>query len=117
MENVNPFDENNDNKENDVNINDRSALRRYLAQHLITRLENDFFFYKRFMSVVSRVSKNDGKDASIEDTLFLIDAVLDGKDDEVEMLVGSAPSYVMNFITEVMQDDAITHADGISLKK
>jgi len=107
MSNDNPFK--NDN-------NDREKLRKDIASSLLLRLQEDFFFYKKFMKTVSRVEK-DGENITIEDSMFLIDAILGDYEDDVARIVGKRPDEIMNFITELMQSDDIKNAAGVSIKK
>lgn len=110
MSNDNPF------KNND-NTTEREQLRKDVGSSLISRLQEDFFFYKNFMKVVSRVEK-DGDNISIDDSLYLIDAIIGDHEDDVARIVGKKPEEIMNFITELMQSSDIKDAaNNISLKK
>lgn len=106
---------NNDDKNNDDN--DRNKLRKDIALSLLKRLHDDFFFYKDFMKVVSRIEK-DGENISIDDSLYLVDAIFGDYEDDVARIVGRKPETIMDFIIEIMQSDDIkSAADNISLKK
>ena len=107
MSNDNPFKNDND---------EREQLRKDVASSLLLRLQEDFFFYKKFMKTVSRVEK-DGENITIEDSMFLIDAILGDYEDDVARIVGKRPDEIMNFITELMQSDDIKNAAGVSIKK
>ena len=110
MSNDNPF-KNNDNDD------ERELLRKKIASSLISRLQEDFFFYKKVMKTVAKVEK-DGENISIDDSMFLIDAIIGDYEDDVARIVGKRPDEIMNFITELMQSDDIKDAaDNISLKK
>ena len=99
------------------NDDEREQLRKKIASSLLSRLQEDFFFYKNFMKTISRVEK-DGKNISIDDSMFLIDAILGEHEGDVARIVGKKPEEIMNFITELMQSDDIKDAaDNISLKK
>lgn len=99
------------------NDDEREQLRKKIASSLLSRLQEDFFFYKNFMKTISRVEK-DGKNISIDDSMFLIDAILGEHEDDVARIVGKKPEEIMNFITELMQSDDIKEAaNKISLKK
>lgn len=108
----------NDNQfKNNNSTDERELLRKELASSLLSRLQEDFFFYKKFMKTVAKVEK-DGENISIEDSMFLIDAILGDHEDDVARIVGKRPDEIMNFITELMQSDDIKDAaDNISLKK
>ena len=96
---------------------EREQLRKDVASSLISRLQEDFFFYKKFMKVVSRVEK-DGENISIDDSMFLIDAILGDYEDDVARIVGKRLDEIMDFITELMKSDDIKDAaNNISLKK
>ena len=115
MSNDNPF-KNDDNDDDD----ERELLMKDIASSLLSRLQQDFFFYKNFMKTVSRVEK-DGNNISVDDLLYLTDAVIGDHEDDVARIVGKSPEEIMNFIAELaelMKSGDIRDADtNISLKK